>query len=72
MGRSLGILNADCTIAHTRAGAGTITYADCYNMVSKIKMGGGLVWLGSQTIIPALAAMVDAGSHAVWTGGNLG
>lgn len=28
--------------------------------------GGSYVWLASQTIIPQLAAMVDAGNHSVW------
>ena len=39
------------------------------DMLARAKMGGGMVWLASQTIIPQLAAMVDAGTHAVWLGG---
>ena len=39
-------------------------------MVSKMLMrGGSYLWLASQTVIPQLAAMVDAGSHSVWLGG---
>jgi len=39
-------------------------------MLARAKMGGNLVWVMSQTVIPQLAAMTDAGSHAVWIGGG--
>lgn len=72
--RAIGIINSPAAIAHSRAGANAVAFADVYGMLAKVKMGGSLCWLASQTIIPQLAAMVDAGSHAVWlgsTGDNL-
>jgi HK97 family phage major capsid protein len=65
---ALGIINSPASIVYARAGAGTIGFADVYGMLARAKMGGNLIWIASQTVIPALAAMVDAGSHAVWTG----
>lgn len=69
--KALGIINSPAAISYPRASAGTITFADIYGMAAKLKMGGGApVWLASQTTIPALAAMVDAGNHAVFVGGG--
>jgi len=68
--KSLGFINSAAAITYTRAGAGGVTFADCYTMLSRILMrgSGSYVWLASQTVIPQLAAMVDAGGHAVWSG----
>lgn len=68
--KSLGVINCAAAIAYTRAGANAIAFSDIYGMVSRCKMGGSPIWIGSQTIIPQLAAMTDAGSHAVWIGGG--
>ncbi len=65
-----GIINSPAAIAYPRAGAGAIAFADIYGMLARLKMGGSPVWLASQTVIPQLAAMVDAGSHSVWLGGG--
>lgn len=73
--KALGFINCAAAITYTRAGgAGTaaIAFADVYGMLAKILMrGGSYIWLASQTIIPQLAAMVDAGTNAVWLGGQL-
>jgi HK97 family phage major capsid protein len=69
--KALGFINCAAAITYTRAGAGAVSFADCYNMLSKILMrGGSYIWLCSQTVIPSLAAMVDVGNHAVWLGGQ--
>ncbi len=69
--KALGFINCAAAIAYSRAGANAIAFADCYGMLARMLMrGGSYVWLGSQTIIPQLAAMVDAGTHAVWLGGR--
>lgn len=67
--QALGFINCAAAVAYARAGANAIAWADVYNMYARAKMGGSLVWIGSQTIIPQLAAMVDAGNHAVWISG---
>lgn len=68
--QALGFINCAAAIAYTRAGATAIAFADVYNMLARMLMrGGSYVWLASQTVIPQLSAMVDAGNHAVWLGG---
>lgn len=68
--KALGFINCGAAISYTRAGSSAISFADCYGMLARMLMRGGTyVWLASQTIIPQLAAMVDAGSHAIWLGG---
>lgn len=69
--KALGFINCAAAIAYNRAGASAIAFADVYGMLARILMrGGSYIWLASQTIIPQLAAMVDAGTHAVWLGGR--
>jgi HK97 family phage major capsid protein len=70
--KALGFLNTSAAISYNRAGANAIAFADVYNMLARMLMrgGGSYVWLASQTVIPQLAAMVDAGSHAIWLGGS--
>jgi HK97 family phage major capsid protein len=68
--KALGYVNCAAAIAYTRAGANAISFADVYGMLARAKMGGKYVWIASQTIIPQLAAMTDAGTHAVWLGGK--
>ena len=69
--KALGFMNSAAAILYSRAGAGAIAFADVYNMLARVLMRGGqYVWLASQTTIPQLAAMTDAGGHAVWLGSN--
>jgi HK97 family phage major capsid protein len=68
--RALGFINCGAAIAYNRATASQVSFIDVYNMFARAKMGGSYVWLASQTIIPQLAAMTDAGTHAVWLGGK--
>jgi len=63
---SMGILNLSCKIEYTRATANTIAYADVLGMFARAKLGGNLVWVASQTCIPQLATIRDAGSNNLW------
>jgi HK97 family phage major capsid protein len=67
--KCVGIINSAASIAYSRTTPNTISFSDVVGMLSRVKMGGSLVWAASQTVIPQLAAMVDAGNHAVWLGG---
>jgi len=67
--KALGFINSACQISATRSGASAVAYTDVVSMLARAKQGGNLMWIASQTTIPQLAAMVDAGSHAVWIGG---
>jgi len=68
--KALGFINCAAAITYNRAGANAIAFADVYNMYARaLQRGGSYVWLASQTVIPQLAAMVDAGNHNVWLGG---
>lgn len=64
--KPLGIIGHPATIQVARAGAGAIAYADVVNMFARAKFGGRLVWIGSQTTLPQLMTMVDAGNNLVW------
>lgn len=66
--KPVGILDAACTatISYARAGAGAIAFADVRGMLARLKFGGSPVWVASQTILPQLMAMVDAGNNSVW------
>jgi HK97 family phage major capsid protein len=68
--RATGYINHAAAVVYSRAGASAIAFADVYGMLARAKMGGSMAWIASQTIIPQLAAMVDAGTHAVWLGGK--
>lgn len=68
--QAIGVIDAPAAIVQNRAAAGIIAFPDVYNMMAKLKFGGSPVWIASQTTIPQLASMVDAGSHAVWMGGQ--
>jgi len=61
-----GILNSACRVNYTRATANTIVYNDIVGMLARAKMGGVLAWIASQTTIPQLATMADAGSNNIW------
>jgi len=69
--KALGFINAPAAISYPRAGANAIAFGDCYGMLARLLMRGGApVWIASQTVIPQLAAMTDAGGHAVWLGSS--
>lgn len=68
--KSLGFINSGAGISVTRSAANTIAYADVYGMFARAKMGSNLVWIASQTTIPQLVTIVDAGNHAIWVGGG--
>jgi HK97 family phage major capsid protein len=68
--QAMGFINCSAAVGYNRAAANAIAWADVYNMFARLRMGGNAVWIASPTIIPQLAAMVDAGNHAVWIGGG--
>lgn len=69
--KALGMLNSAAAIVHSRAGANAISFNDTIDMMARILMrGGSYVWLASQTTIPQLGRMVDAGNHSVWIGSS--
>lgn len=64
--KALGIINAPCSIVYSRATASTIVYNDIIGMLARVKFGGPLVWITSQTTIPQLAALVDPGNNVIF------
>jgi HK97 family phage major capsid protein len=65
----LGIIGHPAAIQITRGTANDVKFADVITMFSRALMsgnGGSLAWMASQTIIPKLAAMVDAGNNHIW------
>lgn len=65
-GQPLGIIGHPAAIQVARTGAGAIAYTDVVNMFARAKFGGRLAWIGSQTCLPQLMTMVDAGQNLVW------
>lgn len=70
VGRPLGITNAPAAITVARTTANQVAFADVHGMFARTKFGGSLLWIASQTIIPQLVTMVDAGTNSVWLGGG--
>jgi len=66
VGQPLGIIGAGASINVARTGALGIVYADVIAMYAAFMFGGRAVWIASQTTLPQLMAMVDAGNHNVW------
>ena len=66
VGQPAGIIGHGSAIAYARAGAGAIAYGDVTGMYANFMFGGQPVWIASQSILPQLVAMVDAGNHNVW------
>lgn len=63
-----GIIDSAATKVYGRATPNQISFGDIVGMLSDCRPGPGACWIASQDTIPQLAAMVDAGSHAVWLG----
>lgn len=69
-GRPLGIINSPARIDIARTTANQIAFADVIAMYARLKFGGSPIWIGSQTILPQLMQMVDAGNNSVWLPGG--
>lgn len=65
-GQPLGLLGHPSAITINRTGANTIIYADIVAMYARMLFGGPLVWIASQTTLPQLMTMVDAGNNLIW------
>lgn len=66
VGVPLGILNAACRVDYSRATASTIATADVRGMYARLKFGGSPIWIASQTTLPQLMALADAGNNPLW------
>lgn len=66
VGRPMGFLNHASALPVNRAVASQIAYTDVVSMLAAVKFGGPLAWIASQSIIPQLANMHDAGNHIIW------
>jgi HK97 family phage major capsid protein len=64
--RPLGILQSPARINVNRAVANQIAYADVVGMYARLRQGMSPVWIASQTTIPQLATIADAGSNNLW------
>lgn len=64
--KPLGAISSPATVTVARKTAGTITYADIVGMLAKAKLGGNLVWAGSQSILPQLLTMKDDAGNLIF------
>jgi len=63
MAEPLGIINCTAKLNQVRGTANSVVWNDIRNMYGKVKFGGSLVWIASQTVLPALMNISDAGSN---------
>ncbi len=67
VGGPTGFLGHKSNIKVNRGTANQISYTDTVNMLARILMrGGNYVWITSQTTIPQLATLADAGNNNIW------
>jgi HK97 family phage major capsid protein len=66
VGQPQGVINSPARLDVGRAGANLIDFADIVNMYSRVKFGGSLVWIASQTTLPELTTIADGGNHLLW------
>lgn len=64
--RPLGIINLNCKLNVNRQTADSVTFNDVTNMYARVKFGGSLIWIASQTILPLLMRMADAGNNTIF------
>lgn len=66
VGKPTGAINSAAAITINRAVANQIDYIDIVNMLAKSKMGGRLVWIASQSILPQLLTMTDESGRLIF------
>lgn len=64
--RPLGVLQCPARINYARAVANQIAFADIVGMYARLRMTMSPVWIASQTTIPQLAVIADAGNNNLW------
>lgn len=64
--RPLGVLQSPARIDYPRAVANQIAFADIVGMYARLRMSMSPVWITSQTTIPQLAVIADAGNNNLW------
>ncbi|MBY9077271.1 phage major capsid protein [Paenibacillus sp. HN-1] len=58
-GKPLGVVNSGAAITINRETANQIKYIDIVNMLAKAKLGGGLMFHASQSIMPQILTLKD-------------
>jgi HK97 family phage major capsid protein len=66
VGQPLGLLKSPARIEIARATANQVAWADIYKMYARLRMNYSPVWICSQTIIPYLVTIADAGNNNLW------
>jgi len=61
-----GFINAGAAYVQSRDTGNEINYEDIVQMYSRVKMGGPLVWIGSQELLPQLMNMEDTANNLIW------
>lgn len=61
-----GAIVSPAAVIVPRKTANLVSYIDIVNMISKVKLGGALVWAASQSILPQLLTMKDDGGHLIF------
>lgn len=67
--KPLGILKSTAVLKVNRAIANKISFIDIISLYAKVKMGGNLVWITSQSALPQLMQLKDDAGHLIWQPG---
>lgn len=66
VGQPLGVLRSPARRDYNRATASQIAFADIVGMYARLYRATSPVWIASQTTIPQLATIADAGNNNLW------
>ncbi len=66
VGQPLGVVGAAGTYTQVRVAANNFGYVDAVNMLTHFLPVKGGVWVMSQSVLPELYTMVDAGNNYLW------
>ena len=67
--KPLGLMKSKASICIARKAAKQITYEDIAAMYAKAKLGGSLIWVANQTILPQLMMLTDPSGRLIWQPG---
>lgn len=64
--KPLGFIQSGAAYEQSRDTGNEIKFEDVKNMYSRVKMGGQLVWIGSQELLPQLMTLQDDANQFIW------
>lgn len=66
VGKPLGVLKSGAVIKISRATVNLIKYVDICNMLAKVKLGAGAIFMINQAVLPQLMQLTDPAGNLIW------